>query len=190
VADPSDEALMRRYVAGEQAAFGELFARYAPRLTRLMRRDLGDQDADDLVQQAFLQFHRARFDFKEGAAVRPWLYTIALNLKRQQFRRLGRKRDTVLEEETLAHAGGDPEAALRDAQLRAALDALPEPQREAIVLHWFEGLTFPEIAQIVGTKLGAVRVRAHRGYRRLREILEAAEVTEGPSPAYAPGRTP
>ncbi len=170
---------MAAYVGGDRSAFGELFARYGPRLQRLMQRDLGRaEDAHDLVQQTFLQLHRARYDFRPGAKLRPWLYTIALNLKRQHFRRLGRRPETSLSvdeggPEPVAPRG-NPEARVGDVQLRAALLRLPEAQREVIVLHWFEGLSFREIAAAVGASQPAVKVRAHRGYTKLRQVMGAA----------------
>jgi RNA polymerase sigma-70 factor (ECF subfamily) len=177
VNDPSDEALMAAYVGGRKAAFGELFERYAPRLRRLLGRDLARAwDVDDLVQQTFLQLHRARRDFRADGKLRPWLFTIALNLKRQYFRRHGRRPEAPLPEAESAGPvapDGNPEAAIRDAQLRAALDELPVAQRDVIVLHWFEGLTFREIAPVVGASQSAVKVRAHRGYQRLRSALQA-----------------
>lgn len=165
---------MAAYVGGDRAAFAELFRRYAPRLQRLLLRDLGRSDAaHDLVQQTFLQLHRARHDFRAGARLRPWLFTIALNLKRQHFRRLGRRPEASLPTDGAEPVAprGNPEARAGDAELRAALQQLPEPQREVIVLHWFEGLSFREIAETVGASQPAVKVRAHRGYNRLRESL-------------------
>jgi RNA polymerase sigma-70 factor (ECF subfamily) len=135
------------------------------------------------VQQTFLQLHRARADFRPGSRLRPWLYTIALNLGRQHLRRLGRRGDAPLvDPDAHAAAGREPEAPLVDAEVRALLATLPEAQREVIVLHWFEGLGFREIAEIVGATPTAVKVRAHRGYERLRASL--GRVTEGGGPAY------
>lgn len=166
---------MAAYVGGDRSAFAALFERHAPRIRRLMQRDLArGEDAHDLVQQTFLQLHRARHDFRAGAKLRPWLFTIALNLKRQHFRRLGRRPETSLEHEGVGEpveTRGGPEASARDAQLRAALSRLPEAQREVIVLHWFEGLTFREIAKMVGASQPAVKVRAHRGYTKLRQSM-------------------
>lgn len=180
----SDEALMTAYVAGDRAAFSELFCRYAPRLSRLLSRDLGGRDeVNDLVQQTFLQMHRARNDFRVGARLRPWLFTIALNLKRQHFRRLGRRQESSLDVDGAAEpvaSQGDPEADIRDAQLRRAVDQLPASQREVIVLHWFEGLSFREIAEAVGAGLSAVKVRAHRGYTALRQLMADAN-PQGPA---------
>lgn len=166
---------MAAYVAGDRSAFATLFDRYAPRLLRLMQRDLGrSEDANDLVQQTFLHLHRARRDFRPGAALRPWLFTIALNLKRQHFRRKGRRPETSLDaEESIepVEPRAGPEGRVRDVQVRAALGHLPEAQREVIVLHWFEGLSFREIADVVGASQPAVKVRAHRGYNKLREVM-------------------
>lgn len=165
---------MAAYVGGDSSAFTELFARYGPRLTRLFTRDLGrSEEAHDLVQQTFLQLHRARRDFKLGAALRPWLFTIALNLKRQYFRRQSRRPNVPLaDEESVVSTAAGPEEKLGDAQLRRALDGLSENQRDVIVLHWFEGLSFKEVARVVGASESAVKVRAHRGYQKLREIVK------------------
>ncbi len=176
MAAASDEELMAAYVAGQRAAFGELFRRYSPRLQRLMQRDMARaEDAHDLVQQTFLQLHRARNDFRVGAKLRPWLFTIALNLKRQHFRRMGRRPETSLDAEgggvEPVAPRGNPEARVGDVQLRAALERLPDAQREVIVLHWFEGLSFREIAKAVGASQPAVKVRAHRGYTKLRTAM-------------------
>src|SRR5438128_1919265 len=93
----SDEELMRAYVSGDSAAFRELFERYGPVLLRVMRHQLRrPEEARDLVQQTFLQLHRSRLDFREGAQLRPWLFTIAMNLKREYFRRAGRRPESEL----------------------------------------------------------------------------------------------
>ncbi|MGE0710590.1 MAG: RNA polymerase sigma factor [Planctomycetota bacterium] len=183
----SDEELFERYRAGDADAFRELHARYAPRLGALLRRSLYRQEeAADLVQQTFLQLHRARHDFRPGAAVRPWLYTIALNLARKHFRTLKRRPTKPLEGEVPDEApppGRPAERAEDVARLREALLELPENQREVIELHWFEGLPFAEVAQVVGASLSAVKVRAHRGYKRLRALLEGAGPgNPGPGP--------
>ena len=179
---------MVAYCGGDKSAFAELFRRWSPRLTRLLQRDLGRaEDAHDLMQQTFLQLHRARLDFRPTAKLRPWLYTIALNLKRQHFRRAGRRPETSIEDAGHDPAAPDPgpDARIADAQLRAALDVLPEAQREVIVLHWFEGLSFKEVAEVVGASQSAVKVRAHRGYTKLREVLVQRGVTPNSRSAYA-----
>jgi RNA polymerase sigma factor (sigma-70 family) len=171
----SDEELMAAYVAGDSAAFEELFRRYAPALLRVIGRQLSSPgEAHDLVQQTFLQLHRARRDFKPGARLRPWIFTIALNLKREHFRRLRRRPEAPLEldgRNDPATPPVSPERAENERAVRRALDQLPPDHREVIVLHWFEGLSFPEVSAIVGASVSAVKVRAHRGYVALRKLL-------------------
>ena len=172
----TDEELMARYVAGESDAFRELFERYGPRLAGLFRRQIPrDADVQDLVQQTFLQLHRARNDFRAGSPLRPWLYTIALNLKRRYFRDYARKPAASLEVDPAAEKIEASAGLVRGeqaARVHAALAELAPAQREVIELHWFEGLPFAEVAHTVGASLSAVKVRAHRGYKKLREHLE------------------
>src|SRR5690606_23890659 len=119
---------------------------------RIMRRQLREADAQELVQQTFLQLHRARLDFDGTRKLRPWLMTIAFNLERELFRRKGRRPEAPLEHEPDdRHTPRDPiEIADDRARLRAALARIPEGQREVIVLHWLEELSFPEVAEIMG----------------------------------------
>lgn len=172
----SDEQLMAAYVAGDVSAFDELFRRYAPMLLRVIGRQMrSPDDARDLVQQTFLQLHRARHDFDPSARVRPWLFTIALNLKREHFRRVLRRPEAPLELDGRSDPRVPPHDPTRSevAQaVRSAIDGLPPDRREVILLHWFEGLSFPEIAELVGASVSAVKVRAHRGYVALRKELE------------------
>ena len=171
----SDEELMAAYVGGETAAFGELFERYAPMLLRIMRRQIrSGEDAQELVQQTFLQLHRARNDFDQGRRLRPWLMTIAYNLKREHFRRKMRRPEAPLEYEPPAsERGGDLVERKDNAQrLRRALQHLPDGQREVIEMHWFDEMSFPDVAEVLGLSVSAVKVRAHRGYKVLRQVLE------------------
>jgi RNA polymerase sigma-70 factor (ECF subfamily) len=170
---PSDEELMQSYVAGDASAFHELFRRYGPLLLRSMRRELvSSAEAEDLVQQAFLQIHRARNDFDPSRRLKPWVYTIALNLKREYLRSRRRRPTQPLENvEEPAVAAVDPELEDRARALRRALSALPLQQRDVIELHWFDGLSFTEVGETLGISTTAAKVRAHRGYCRLKEAL-------------------
>ncbi len=184
----SDEELMIAYVAGNSAAFRELFERHAPGLLRSMKRDLrAQEEAGDLVQQCFLQLHRARLDFDPTQRLRPWLFTIALNLKREHFRRVKRRPETsldgILEPQEAARGAQRFEAAQA---LARALEQIPQQQREVIELHWFDELSFHEIAEVVGATLSAVKVRAHRGYAKIREILADLELGTGVSIPVVP----
>lgn len=166
---------MRRYVEkGDRQAFEALFMRYSNRLQGVFMRALGNPDTSrDLVQQTFLQVHRARKDFDLNRQFRPWLYTIAMNLRREYFRKRGRRPETQYD--PIAHGEpsvGSDATTTTERLVRRALQQLPDNQREVIVLHWYEQLSFAEIAEMVGASLSAVKVRAHRGYKRLKTLLE------------------
>lgn len=171
----SDEELMSAYVGGDHDAFREIFARYAPMLTRLTMRHLrSDELAREVVQQTFFQVHAARNDFQVGRKLRPWVFTIAMNLVREHYRKKKRRRETDLDEaREPAHVPerGPLERKERARLLRTAMAKLPTTQREVVELHWFEERPFAEVASIVGSTEGAVRVRAHRAYKRLKELL-------------------
>jgi len=171
----TDEELMTAYIAGDKAAFRELFTRYTPLLQRAMARDLrSPEEANDLVQQTFLHLHRSRLDFEPGRKLKPWVFTIALNLKREYFRRSKRRHETSLEDDRIAEPFEGPRGQERSDAAREtalALSALPAEHREVIELHWFGGLSFPEVAEAVGSTVAAVKVRAHRGYVALRARL-------------------
>jgi RNA polymerase sigma-70 factor (ECF subfamily) len=171
-----DEQLMLDYAAGDLRAFELLFVRWAPRLHAFFRRSFGSRvDADDLLQLTFMRVHRARRRFQAQWPLRAWLFAIAARLRQDEFRR--RRRSANAEEEALA---GEEEAQLpmdgeteleRAALVQAVLEDLPESQRTVIHLHRFERMTFAEIARVLGTTEGAVKLRAFRAYRRLRALL-------------------
>ena len=178
----TDEELMERYQAGDRTAFVEIFRRYAPLLLRVMRQQLGrNEDASDLVQQTFLQLHRSKQDFRRGALLRPWLLTIAMNLRHRHFRKLGRHPETQLDVHMMEQLNTGlrvRDAADASCDVHSLLAGLPADQRDVIVLHWLEGLSFNEVSLVVGVSLSAVKVRAHRGYVAIRKIFaqEAAAV--------------
>ena len=174
---PTDETLMLAYIDGDEPAFRKLFDRYAPILLRLTRRHLRNEElAQEIVQQTFFRLHRARNDFRRDSKVKPWVMTIAMNLVREHWRRTKRRPTTTLEPEL--HATPQPlrsrlELQERASMLHAALDKLPATQREVVELHWFQERPYSEVAAIVGSTEGAVRVRAHRAYRTLQSLLSS-----------------
>jgi len=174
-AERTDEELMRAYVGGDHAAFKELFARYAPMLMRLTMRHLRSRElAREVVQQTFFQMHAARHDFRQDRKLRPWVFTIAMNLVREHYRKKKRRKEAALDEArepATVEERGPIEKRQRAQLLRAAMQRLPDSQREVVELHWFDERPFAEVAQIVGSTEGAVRVRAHRAYKKLKEML-------------------
>jgi RNA polymerase sigma-70 factor (ECF subfamily) len=183
---------MSAYVSGDSRAFEQLFSRLGPRLHRFFRRSFQSEGtADDLLQQTFLKIHRARATYKPELRVGPWAFAIAARVRLDELRRRKRLAEDG-DEEALARAD-ESQAAVADAvqssaigadtaeAVRRAVDALPESQRVVIHLNRFEGLTFAEIARVLGTTEGAVKLRAFRAYGALRTALAPALAEEGVS---------
>ena len=139
--------------------------------------------ADDLLQQSFLKVHRARAAYVRGADPLPWIYSIAHRTFLDEARRRKRAVVRVGEGDELPEQPADLRGETADRRdepradpelVKAALDALaelPAQQREAVVLTKLDGKSVAEAAEIAGTSVGAMKVRAHRGYEALRKIL-------------------
>lgn len=177
---------MRRYASGNQKAFRELFARYTARVHGYLLHSTFDRAlSEDLAQQTWLRLHQARASFRDGARFAPWIYTIAANLRRDHARSRLRAGESLTRDGTLPEPpepAGRSAAVLgaerdRDESVQRALRELPEDQREVILLHRWHDLGFAEIAEVLETSEGAVKVRAHRGYVKLREILKKSELS-------------
>lgn len=166
---------MERFCTGDAHAFDALFSRYAAPVRGYLQRVCGNAAmAEDLVQATFLSLVRGRGRFIRGNLFKPWLYAIATNAARDVLRRK-RPEELTAEGELPRDAAAEP-VALKDAGLeravRDALAQLPANQREVIVLHRFEGLSMAEVAAALGASESAVKVRAHRGYEKLRGLLK------------------
>jgi RNA polymerase sigma-70 factor (ECF subfamily) len=183
--DATDEALMAAYQVGDQRAFRRLFDRFAPRIHgAALRRGLSAADANDVVQQTFVHVHQGRKEFKAGAPVRPWVYTIAFNVMRDLGRRFSsqkRLKERVISAAKVSDQVAPSTSAEQRSILQSALDLLSPAQREVLVLHYFEEMSFGDIARTVGSREGAVRGRAHRGYEKLRAILTGGNRKRGAS---------
>ena len=169
---------MTAYASGDRRSFALLFQRWAPRLHGFFHRTLGEPAAaDDLLQATFLKLHRARASFQPLLHLRGWIYGIATHELQEELRR--RKHTPLASEEEQQNvpesAGPDMHTALearqRASKVRAAIDRLPESQRAVLYLHRFEEMGFAEIAKLLGTTEGAVKLRAFRAYERLRQDL-------------------
>jgi len=175
--------LMARYADGDGSAFAELYAAVAPRLYGyLVKMARTRALADDLLQQTFLKIHRARGAYVRGADPLPWIYSIAHRTFIDAVRKDRRAIVNVGSDDELPEirAGidgtqdgardepADPELVKTTLD---ALAALPDQQREAVVLTKLEGKSVAEAATIAGTTVGAMKVRAHRGYEALRKLL-------------------
>lgn len=177
--DPvDDDTLMARYAAGDPAAARALTLRLVPRVVSYATRLLADRaEAEDLAQEAMLRLWRAAPGWRPGEArVTTWLYRVVTNLATDRLRARRRRGGPALEDvpEPADDAPG-AEARMISADRRAALDralaALPDRQREAVVLRHLEGLANPEIAAILGVGVEAVESLTARGKRALAAAL-------------------
>ena len=178
----SEEDLMASYVAGNPAAFDRLFARIAPRVWRFFTRSFADASVvEDLVQATFLGVHRSKESYRRELPLRPWLFTIAARVRMDELRRRYRLARDVDEEawaridSVASQSEGADDSVARgqlSAKVRAAIEGLPESQRVVVHLHRFEGMPFADIARVLGTTEGAVKVRACRAYEQLRREFE------------------
>jgi RNA polymerase sigma-70 factor (ECF subfamily) len=179
--------LMERYCDGDASAFRALYSLTASRLLGYLMCIVRDRaTAEELLQQTFIKLHQARDSYVRGADPIPWMYTIAHRTCLDELRRAKRHRARIV-----PSSDDPPEAPAaldgRSAEARPtydedtlatvleALETLPEPQRIAVVLTKIQGKSVAEAATILGTTPGAVKLRAHRGYVMLREILRDLE---------------
>jgi RNA polymerase sigma-70 factor (ECF subfamily) len=168
---------MERYAAGDSAAFARVYDALAPRLFAYLFRQTRDRArAEDLLQQTMLHIHRARDRFIPGAPVTPWAFAIARRLLVDWTRR-GRREvlgdGTDMDGGVAASPRADDlvQASQVAFRIERVLAALPASQRTAFQLIKQEGLTVAEAAQVLGTTVAAVKLRAHRAYEALRAGL-------------------
>jgi RNA polymerase sigma-70 factor, ECF subfamily len=181
-AEREDDRLARAFLAGDDAAFGELVRRHERAVLALVRRYAADGDGErDLAQRAFLKaFEAARrstwLPRRAEVPFRAWLLRIALNLGRNHLRdarRWQRAPMSAAEEAAPVAAVGaaELERAERTRAVRAAVLALPRRQREVLTLRIDAELAFAEIARTLGISENAAKVNFHHAARRLRDVV-------------------
>lgn len=180
----TDSRLVARARAGEARAFEELVRRHLRSAHAVALGVLANPaDAEDVCQEAFLTALERLEECRDPKRFAAWLMRIVRN-RALNFRQSRSLREGVPLEETAERAGGDdPGREAERSELRerllAALAGLPESQREVVLLHDLEGWRHREIAELLGTSEGAVRVRLHEARRRLRTELAGAPGDEG-----------
>jgi RNA polymerase sigma-70 factor, ECF subfamily len=178
------DSSMERYSKGDEAAFVELYDAIAPRLLGFLRKATRDDvRAEDLMQQTLLQIHRERGSFIPGARVMPWAFAIARRLMIDSARRRRVEQrlfsDAPADDEGMTYEPAALTATAEDllharqleGRVQGRLHALPEAQRTAYQLLQQEGLSLKEAAEVLGTSVTAVKLRAHRAYEALRAVL-------------------
>ena len=176
--DVSDEALLVLYANGDAGGARVLTVRHVPRILGYAARLLGDRaEAEDVAQEAMLRLWRVAPDWRQGEAkVTTWLYRVTTNLCTDRLRMRQRRKTSALDDEPgIEDSAPAAETVLievdRMVALDAALAALPDRQREAVVLRHIEGLTNPEIAAVMDIGVEAVESLIARGKRALSAIL-------------------
>lgn len=183
----SDEELVARYAAGDRVAARLLTMRLVPRLLGYARRMLGgDQaEAEDVVQETLLRLWKAAPGWLPGEMlVRAWIYRVAGNLCTDRLRARTRHRHQPMEAgEEVADAAASAAAQMlerdRMAALQAGMDALPERQRQAVILRHIEGLSNPEIAAVMEIGVEAVESLTARGKRALAAVMAGQKAALG-----------
>jgi RNA polymerase sigma-70 factor (ECF subfamily) len=187
----TDEELVARSARGDADSFNQLITRWERPIYALAYRVIGhEEDARDVCQETFLRAFRGIAAFKGQAKFSSWLYRIALNLCRDWIRR--QRRTPVVQSPEgvdlteLASERG-PAESVEDLVSRQdmsrlvarAMRSLSEEQRTAVVLKEYQGLTFQEIADLLGCPLSTVKTRLYQGLTLLRRQLEAAGIHSG-----------
>jgi len=176
----SDDDLLERATQFDQEALAEIYDRYAQRLYQYIYHRVGERElAEDLTGEVFVRMLEAigRGSFAR-VSLRAWLYRIAHNLVIDHYRAQPSEEPVLLDDGLRAVSGDSwapTDAWLAQVSLRAALNQLPETQQQVIVLRFGEGLTAPEVAEVLGKTEGAVRALQHRAVAALRAILLGGE---------------
>jgi RNA polymerase sigma-70 factor (ECF subfamily) len=191
--EPSDEVLMIRYQSGDQGAFALLVRRHQTPLFNYALRYLGSAAAaEEVVQDAFVRVVRNAEDFKHAARFSTWVYTIARNLCIDEARKRSHRRHPSLDQgrrgandegptlgEQTADRTADVERSATSDRIRErvveAVGQLPEEQREVFLMREVSGLSFKEIAEIVGAPENTIKSRMRYALERLQAALSDFE---------------
>ena len=185
-----DEILLRKAKRGDPEAFGRLMEPLEQRIWRICWHYTGDREAaSDCGQEAMLRVWRGLSSWRGDSVFETWVYRVAANCCLDWLRKKKRDRSESMEE--MRDRGFDPAdpapgtearvlAAEEQAQLREAIAALPEDQREALVLTQLEGVPYAEAAKIAGVSEGTVKSRVSRAREKLKELLGGDRELSGP----------
>lgn len=180
----NNEQLMKRVANGDAAALETLYEQYAPAVLGLALKMLGDRpSAEEVVQETFWRVWRNAASFCEQQGAFPgWLFGITRNLSIDTWRRRKARPQPIFDgnEEQQLEDSPDLQAdvtesawtAMKHLQVRQALNALPQAQREVVEMAFFGGMTRQEIAEAMGVPLGTIHTRARLGLQKLREALQ------------------
>src|SRR6266851_10381708 len=173
---PSHVALdrwMERYQQADPEAPATLVGALSPALLRFFKSQVASREqADDLLQEAWLRIHRVRHTYRPGEPVLPWIYAIARRVRVDGYRRTHRITLHEIAMEVLPERPAQTEARNPGPAFDTLVAALPEAQREVVAMLKVGGLTLDEVACATSSTVGVVKQKAHRAYERLRKLLQ------------------
>ncbi len=175
-----DAELVLKFKGGQESAFEALVRRYMGEVYAFCLRLTHDAaEAEELSQQGFVSAYRALRGFRGESTFRSWLYQILLNLNRDRIRRRRRaevRMEAIRDEAARRRAGGSEESAVNASELaevvKAKIGLLPVRQREVLVLHLYQGLSYSDIAQVLGCAYDDVKMNMSLARKRLRRELK------------------
>lgn len=171
--DQLEPETLRRFAAGDESAFAEVYRRYSGPMYAVAMQVVGRREvAADAVQQAFVQAWRAASSFSPEADVAPWLFTITWRAAIDTYRK--ERRHAVVDSDDVVEPslpGPSMEAVWEAWEVRRALDELPAEERDVVRSAYLDGLTQSETADKLGVPMGTVKSRTHRAHRRLSRLL-------------------
>ncbi|MHC4558299.1 MAG: RNA polymerase sigma factor [Planctomycetota bacterium] len=187
----TDSELLAHYIAGEEAAFREIVSRYKNSLYAFLRQFLNRHElVEDVFQETFLQLYASRESFDKSRPLRPWLFTIAANKAKDALRKwqrtsavpIGTMADsqelsfdemlnTVTSDDTMPHDNLEKnETALRVGRV---IEDMPENLREILILAYFNGFSYKQMADILSIPIGTVKSRLHTAVGRFAKEWKA-----------------
>ena len=179
----SDEVLMQRVAGGDQQALEELVRRYADRLLTFIHRTVGNRHrAEEIFQETIFTIWRKSRQYNSNQPFRPWLYKIALNGCRVDFRKARLPTQAMLEDAVPGESLDDPQAIAAAAESHAAVKEavarLPAQQRAVVTMRIWSGLSYAEIADVVDVAESTVRSYMFHALTSLRHILSPIVVDD------------
>jgi len=173
--------LMESYQQGDSSAAAALIHRLSAQLYRFfLMQHISRRHADDLLQETWLRIHQVRHTYRPGHPVLPWFYAIARNVRVDHYRKAHRaeSREERLEEgfDVAQAAPGGARTGACAPDMDRLLAALPESQRDVILMLKVSGMSLEEVARATASSVGSVKQKAHRAYETLRKGLAAMGV--------------
>lgn len=175
----ADRQAIERFLAGDKGAFEELYHRYQPYVYNIVNGIVQNaDDARDVTQDVFLHVYDSLSRFRGGSAFSTWLYRVAVNAAITHVRKKKRHPQIPLEalREFRADIDAEPEQQATRAETQQAvqemLAQLPEQQRAALILRYFQELSLEEMAEVMNCSVAAVKVRLHRARNSFRRLFE------------------